>query len=72
MLTGSNGQKRPADAIGAAAMVAGIAPGEITEITKAKSGLHSSGKPGVKARAQTLTPEVRTEIANKATAARWE
>lgn len=72
MPTGPNGQKRPADAIGAAVMVARIATGEITETTKAKSGRVRSGKAGAKARAQKLTPEARTEIAKKAAAARWE
>lgn len=72
MPTGPNGQKRPADAIGAAVMVARIATGEITETTKAKSGRVRSGKAGAKARTQKLTPEARSEIAKKAAAARWE
>lgn len=72
MPTGPNGQKRPADAIGAAVMVARIATGEIQEKTTAPSGKTRSGKAGAAARAKKLTPEERSAIAKKAAAARWE
>lgn len=72
MPIGPKGQKRPADVIGAAVMVAKIATGEITETTRAKSNKTKSGLAGAKARAEKLTPEARSEIAKKAAAARWE
>lgn len=71
MPTGPNGQKRPADVIGAAVMVARIATGEIEEKPAKKTGKTRSGKAGVAARAQKLTPEERSAIAKKAAAARW-
>jgi len=66
---GPQGQKRPADAIGAAVMVARIATGEIED--NKKSGRVRSGKAGAKARAKSLTGEQRSEIARKAAEARW-
>lgn len=72
MPTGPSGQKRPADVIGAAVMVAKIATGEIKDSTRAKSNKTKSGLAGAKARAEKLTPEARTEIAKKAASARWE
>ena len=74
MPTGPRGEKRPADVIGAAVMVAKIATGEIEEEleperdTQAKS---EAGKKGGKARAEALTPEERSDIAAKAAQARW-
>ena len=72
MPIGPNGQRRPADVIGAAVMVARIATGEIKDTTKARSNKTKSGLAGAKARAEKLTPEARTEIAKKAASARWE
>ena len=69
MPKGPQGQKRPADAIGAAVMVARIATGEIKD--NQKSGRVRSGKAGAKARASNLTGEQRSEIARKAAEARW-
>lgn len=66
MPRGPKGEKRPADVIGAAVMVAKIATGEIEETktpAKAKSG---------KARAKALTPKQRAEIASVAASARWK
>jgi hypothetical protein len=67
MPKGPRGEKRPADAIGAAIMVAKIATGEVEE---------ASGKParakGGKARAKALTPKQRSEIASLAAQARWK
>jgi hypothetical protein len=71
MPRGPQGQKRPADTIGCAIMVAKIATGEIEEEVKEPSGKVRSGKAGAKARAAKLTPEERREIAKKAAAARW-
>ena len=62
MPSGPSGQKRPADVIGAAVMVATIATGEIEEIPVDRSGRVRSGRAGAKARA----------IAKKATKARWK
>jgi hypothetical protein len=64
---GPQGQKRPADVIGAAIMVGRIATGEIEE---------TAGKPkrakGAKARAAKLTDAQRAEIAREAANARWK
>ena len=71
MPKGPQGQRRPADAIGAAVMVAKIATGEIEETTPKKSGRTKSGQAGAKARAQKLTAEERNDIAREAADARW-
>jgi hypothetical protein len=72
MPKGPRGEKRPADAIGAAIMVAKIATGEIEddreELTSAAAQL---GRKGGKKRAENMTPERRKEIAQKAAAKRW-
>lgn len=66
MPKGSQGQKRPADSIGAAVMVAQIETGDIQD--DKKSGRVNSGLAGAKARAQSLT----SEIAKKAAQKRWD
>jgi hypothetical protein len=71
MARGPQGQKRPADSIGCAVMVARIATGELTETIKPKTGKTLSGIAGAKARAESLTKEKRLGIAKKAAAARW-
>jgi hypothetical protein len=71
MPTGPRGEKRPADVIGAAVMVARIATGEITEVLTPKSGRVRSGKAEAKARAEKLSHEKRSEIAKRAARARW-
>lgn len=71
MPTGPRGEKRPADAIGCAMIVAKIATGEITEILREPTGKVRSGIAGSKARAQKLSQEERTAIAKKAAARRW-
>ncbi len=71
MPKGSQGQKRPADSIGCAVMVARIATGEIEEDLKKPSGRTRSGKAGAEARAKSLTEEERSEIARKAAEERW-
>jgi hypothetical protein len=72
MPTGPRGERRPADVIGAAVMVARIATGEIVERAKAKSGRVRSGHAGAKARTSNLSARQRKEIAEKAAAARWK
>jgi hypothetical protein len=69
MPKGPKGQKRPADVIGCAVMVARIATGEIAEEV---SGRRKGGLKGGKARAKKLTPEQRHEIATLAASARWK
>ncbi len=71
MPKGPKGQKRPADVVGCAVMVAKIATGEEEE-TKEKSGRVRSGKAGAEARKKSLTPEERSQIARKAAKARWK
>jgi len=69
MPKGPKGQKRPADVIGCAVMVAKIATGEIDE--KLPTAKRIGGLEGSKARAASLSPEKRKEIAQKAAKARW-
>ena len=73
MPKGPKGEKRPADAIARAVMVAKIATGEVEdereELTSAAAQL---GRKGGKARAEKLTPEQRKEIAKKAASKRWQ
>ena len=74
MPKGPKGEKRPADAVGLAVLVAKIATGEITDPLpddgkdKAAQAL---GRKGGKARASSMTPERRAEIARKAAQKRW-
>ncbi len=74
MPKGPKGEKRPADAVGAAVMVAKIATGEIedelTDDGKNKAAVEL-GRKGGKARAAKMTPERRREIARKAAQKRW-
>jgi len=72
MPRGPQGQKRPADAIGNAVMVARIATGEIEETTLKQPAKRKSGLAGAKARAISLSPERRTEIAKIAAQARYK
>jgi len=71
MPRGPKGEKRPADVIGCAIMVAKIATGEITENLKESSGKVRSGQAGSKARAEKLSQKERTAIAKKAASVRW-
>ncbi len=66
MPKGPQGQKRPADAIGCAVMVAQIATGEIQDKKSAPKGVA-----GGKARSEKLSSQKRAEIAKTAAAARW-
>ena len=69
MPKGPQGQKRPADTVGAAVMVAKIATGEAEEDIPSKR--RDGGLVGGKARSESLTPEQRSEIARNAARARW-
>ena len=71
MPKGPQGQKRPADTVAAAIMVAKLATGELEEKFKAPSGKIRSGKAGGRARAAKLSQEERSAIAKKAAAGRW-
>jgi len=73
MPKGPRGEKRPADVIGAAIMVAHIATGEEEDNPLPPEKAHHSegGKKGGAARAAALSPEQRAEIARKAAAKRW-
>jgi hypothetical protein len=73
MPKGPQGQKRPADVIGNAVMVAKIATGEI-EDAKPLIGKELHQKGGLKggpARAENLSAKRRSEIAKQAAKARW-
>ncbi len=73
MPKGPKGEKRPADAIGAAIKVAKLATGEIEEVTddgKNKAAVEL-GRKGGAARAAKLSKKRRAEIAKKAAAKRW-
>jgi len=69
MPKGPQGQRRPANVIGAAIKVAKIATGEIEEkiIGRRKGGLK-----GGKARSKKLTAQQRSEIARIAAQSRWK
>lgn len=72
MPKGPRGEKRPADAIGLAAIIGKIATGEIKDDRDdVKSAAAQLGSKGGKARAANMTPERRKEIAQKAAAKRW-
>jgi hypothetical protein len=75
MPRGLKGEKRPADAIDNAVMIARIAAGEIEDITT-EDGKNAAavalGRLGGKARAESMSAKRRKEIARKAAAKRWK
>lgn len=72
MPKGPQGQKRPADVIGAAVMVGKIATGEVGETAPLpKSAAAEMGSKGGKARAASLSKRKRREIAKRAATKRW-
>lgn len=75
MPTGPKGEKRPADVIANAVRVMQIATGEAEEALEGDDGkdkaAQSLGRKGGAARAASMTPERRAEIAKKAAAKRW-
>ena len=72
MPIGPRGEKRPADEIAAAVMVAKIATGEIEEeyVDSTDEKKQKAGKLGGKARAESLSPERRREIVKAAAGAK--
>ena len=70
MPKGPKGEKRPADVIGAAIMVAKIATGEI-EDRLPKTRRAEGGKIGGRQRAKALSAGERSAIARKAAKVRW-
>jgi hypothetical protein len=74
MPTGPKGQKRPADVIGNAVKIMRIATGEIEDegLDPTKELHRKGGIKGGRARAETLSPQRRSEISSKAAAARWK
>lgn len=70
MPKGPQGQKRPADAIGAAIAVARIATGEDDETPPKDSQKSQAGKLGGRKRAEKLTAKERHEIAKHAASAK--
>lgn len=72
MPRGPKGEKRPADAIGNAIMIAKIAIGEIEDGEPEMKAATALGKRGGKARAAGLTPQQRSEIARVAAETRWK
>lgn len=75
MPRGPRGERRPADVIGNAVKVMRIATGEEPDDRDADDGKDKAaqalGKKGGRARAISMTPERRAEIARKAAAKRW-
>jgi hypothetical protein len=74
MPTGPKGEKRPADVIGNSVHVMRIATGEIEETIPDDGkdpAAKALGRKGGAARAKSMTPERRAEIAKKAAKKRW-
>ena len=72
MPKGPQGQKRPADVIGNAVLIAKIATGEIEDTGYQQPAKAKSGRAGAAARAESLTAEERSQIAQIAARSRWE
>ena len=72
MPKGPRGEKRKADAIGRAIMVAKIATGEIEERERLSSAAAEMGRKGGKKRAENLSSECKKEVARKAATSRWK
>jgi hypothetical protein len=74
MPTGPKGEKRKADVIGNAVNIMRIATGEIDDATpddgKDKAA-QAMGRKGGAARAESMSPERRAEIAKAAAVKRW-
>jgi hypothetical protein len=72
MPRGPKGEKRPADVIGNAVHVMQIATGEEEEDLGKAPNRAKGGRKGGKARARSLSPQERSEIARTAAAVRWK
>ena len=68
MPRGPNGEKRPRDPNQLAKLIVDIATGQATDEQPEPTGRQRSGL----ARAASMTPEQRSEIARKAARARWD
>jgi hypothetical protein len=66
--------RRPRDPIQLGRLIVDIATGQVEEReeTKVENRARGAGKKGGPARAASLTPEQRSEIARLAAAARWK
>jgi hypothetical protein len=72
MPKGPQGQKRPIDPNQLAKLIADIATGDVSDETSpTKPRGQPGGKVGGNARASSLSPARRSEIAKKAAAKRW-
>lgn len=75
MPTGPKGQKRPTDVVSNAVHVMRVLTGEAEETTAPDDGkdkaAQAMGRKGGAARAASMTPERRAEIARAAAAKRW-
>lgn len=75
MPTGPKGQKRPTDVVSNAVHVMRVLTGEADETTGPDDGkdktAQAMGRKGGAARAASMTPERRAEIAKAAAAKRW-
>jgi hypothetical protein len=71
MPRGPKGEKRPADVIGAAILVGRIATGDAEDKPSKVPNRAKGGKAGGKARAKTMSPARRKEVAMKAAKTRW-
>lgn len=75
MAKGPKGEKRPADAVSRAVMIAKIATGEIEDVTTddgKNAAAVALGRMGGKARAAGMSAKKRSEIAKKAAQKRWK
>lgn len=73
MPKGPKGQKLPADVVGNAVHIMRIATRQIEENADDKrERRYARARKGASARAATLTPDERSEIARAAAAARWK
>jgi hypothetical protein len=76
MVKGPRSAKRPSDVIGNAVHVARIATGEIEDDApepkpEKNAAAQELGRKGGAARAKSMSPEKRAEIARKAAESRW-
>ena len=75
MPVGPKGEKRPADVIANAVRVMQVATGEAEEELEADDGKDKAaqalGRAGGAARAASMAPERRAEVARSAAAKRW-
>jgi len=72
MPKGPKGEKRHADTVQNAMLIGRIATGEVEDSPSKAPNRAKGGKIGGKARADTLSPEKRIQIAKKASQKRWE